>query len=417
MKTNFALKEPNAKSDTLIYAIIYANKLRFKFSTGEHINPKHWNPKAQAAVKGNSELNERLEKFGTGLYNAFKKLESENQPLTKDSIYNEYLLTKNPAKPIDDTPAPPPQPKQSFIEFIELLIKESETGIRLIEGKKLSFYTVKGYTTTLNHLKAFEVESGTKVDFDTLNKDFYKEFMQYFYKHKHTINSLGKHIKNVKVFANEARERGYHVCGDTLLKSFKVLSELTDQIALSIDDLLLIEKVTLSNKRLDKARDCFLLACFTGLRFADLKKLSGQNVEGEYLRVSTQKTGELVIIPLHRVVRNILLKYGNDLPTPPSNQKLNNYIKEVAQLAELKEVISVGKTKAGEKVFRSVEKWEVVTVHTARRSFATNLYRTGFDVISIRTMTGHKTEKSFLKYIRVSQEENATRAAQHPFFQ
>ena len=96
---------------------------------------------------------------------------------------------------------------------------------------------------------------------------------------------------------------------------------------------------------------------------------------------------------------------------------MNAYIKEVAALANLTDMITVGKTRAGSKEVKSLPKYQLITVHTARRSFATNLYLAGMDVLTIKKMTGHKTEKSFLKYIRVSEEENAARAAQHAFFQ
>ncbi len=95
---------------------------------------------------------------------------------------------------------------------------------------------------------------------------------------------------------------------------------------------------------------------------------------------------------------------------------MNKYIKEVGKLAELNELVTVSKTRAGQKEVRTLPKYSLITVHTARRSFATNLYLAGMDTLTIKKMTGHHTEKSFLKYIRVSEEENASRAALHAFF-
>ncbi|MDY0085926.1 MAG: tyrosine-type recombinase/integrase, partial [Bacteroidales bacterium] len=89
----------------------------------------------------------------------------------------------------------------------------------------------------------------------------------------------------------------------------------------------------------------------------------------------------------------------------------------VCEKAGLTEVVSASKTRAGATETAVVPKYSLVTVHTARRSFATNLYLAGMDIMSIKKMTGHHTEKSFLKYIRVSEEENAEKAAKHAFFQ
>ncbi|HDZ40887.1 MAG TPA: hypothetical protein ENH59_04320 [Bacteroidetes bacterium] len=77
---------------------------------------------------------------------------------------------------------------------------------------------------------------------------------------------------------------------------------------------------------------------------------------------------------------------------------------------------TIRKTKGGLRVDRKYKKHELITVHTARRSFATNMYMADVPTISIMKITGHRTEKSFLKYIRISQEDNANKLMNHPFF-
>jgi integrase len=109
----------------------------------------------------------------------------------------------------------------------------------------------------------------------------------------------------------------------------------------------------------------------------------------------------------------ILDKYDYQPPKPISNQRFNDYIKEVAQLAGLEDEIMTAHTQqeAGEFTPGRVEtrrpKWQAITAHTARRSFATNMYKRGFPTLAIMAITGHKTEKSFLTYIKVSEAENA----------
>jgi integrase len=95
------------------------------------------------------------------------------------------------------------------------------------------------------------------------------------------------------------------------------------------------------------------------------------------------------------------------LPKALTNQKFNVYIKEVAKLAKIKDLTHKAITKGGTNVSKQFEKHELVTSHTARRSFATNLYKSGFPAISIMKITGHKTETAFLKYIKVTPEEHA----------
>lgn len=137
---------------------------------------------------------------------------------------------------------------------------------------------------------------------------------------------------------------------------------------------------------------------------------------GTQLKVKTEKTGEFVVIPLHRLVKEIVDKYDNQLPRVISNQKMNEYIKVVAKLAQLDDRISVIITKGGTKQTEVLEKHKLVTVHTARRSFATNMYLMDIPPISIMKITGHRSERAFLLYIKISQEENATKLLNHPFF-
>lgn len=404
---------------------------KYKFPSGEKIVPKFWNQKKQEVRSNNpfaAEHNERLKRRAAALTDAINKMVKEGEPIDRVKLA-QVISQKAPVEnPIFIE-------KTDFFRFIDTFIDDSASGKRLINGQKLSIYTVKGYKVTRNHLLEFQQKLKRKITFDSLNNDFYDNFVNYFYEKVihtevdeegntcsqtkgHTINSVGKHIKNLKVFASEAIEKGINVNPELSKKRFRVLSEDTDQIALSIQDLDKIFLLDLSfNSGLENARDCFILAAFTGLRFSDLKQLNESNfIDGNRLRITTQKTDQKVIIPLHRLVLAILKKRNGIPPATISNQKMNKYIKEVGKLAELNEAITVSKTRAGQKEARTLPKYSLITVHTARRSFATNLYLAGMDTLTIKKMTGHHTEKSFLKYIRVSEEENASRAALHAFF-
>ncbi len=188
---------------------------------------------------------------------------------------------------------------------------------------------------------------------------------------------------------------------------------------LSKEDIHLIYELDLAkNQRLDKVRDLFIIACYTGLRFSDLIQVRKENIinNGTQIRVKTEKTGELVIIPIHRYIKDILAKYDGNLPTVISNQKMNQYLKEISLLAGLDSTVKIGITRGGRLEHDIFKKSELVSTHTARRSFATNAFLMDVPTISIMKITGHRTEKSFMKYIRISQEENANKLLAHPFF-
>ena len=124
----------------------------------------------------------------------------------------------------------------------------------------------------------------------------------------------------------------------------------------------------------------------------------------------------MVVIPIHSFVREIINKYGGELPPAISNQKMNQYLKEIVELAGIDTTNKIAITKGGITVTELFKKFELVTTHTARRSFATNAYLSDVPTISIMKITGHTTEISFMRYIRISQQDNANKLVSHPFF-
>jgi len=188
----------------------------------------------------------------------------------------------------------------------------------------------------------------------------------------------------------------------------------TDAIYLTEKEIINLYRFDLSkNKRLEQVRDLFVFGCFVGLRFSDYNNVKPENIiriEGDYfIKLITKKTNELVIIPCNPVVLDIFKKYDsnlNKLPKSLSNQKFNEYIKEVCKKAEFNEKGRLSTEPA-------LELWQCISSHTARRSFATNYYLDGFPTIDLMKITGHKTEKAFLRYIRVSKLDTAKRLSQH----
>ncbi|MBU1820883.1 MAG: site-specific integrase, partial [Bacteroidetes bacterium] len=158
--------------------------------------------------------------------------------------------------------------------------------------------------------------------------------------------------------------------------------------------------------------------CYTGLRFSDFSQLRKENIiyEGRILTVATQKTGTRVFIPISPKVTAILEKHNWEPPRAMSNQKMNDYLKELAEEAELTDRVELSQTKGGKRISKYIEKHKLVSTHTARRSFATNAYLAGVPTIDIMKITGHKTETSFMKYIKVSGEETAIRMLEHDHF-
>ena len=141
-----------------------------------------------------------------------------------------------------------------------------------------------------------------------------------------------------------------------------------------------------------------------------------QTERGLFLNVKTIKTGEKVVIPVNSRVKAIWGKYDGIMPRAISNQKMNDYLKEMAKEAEIDTPTTIKRTSGSKIKEKHGPKHKFISTHTARRSFATNAYLSRIPTLSIMKLTGHTTESSFMKYIKVSQERNAELLIEHDFF-
>ncbi len=425
----FILKDSN-KVTSLIFARFSFNYFeinengkkvfkQLKFSTGETINPIFWDKKKQRVKETvkfpqHPEFNQRLNDIDTIINNVYRKMLNDSEVVTPETLkdkYNEYLIKNN--KIVD-----PPKQVNLFTAFIQTIIDETKRGERTTDkGMHFQPRTIMSYTTTINSLKEYEKHIKKHLKFSDIDIKFYNKYVKYLNDKNYSVNTIGSHIKVIKVMMNIATNRDLNEAKDFAKTEFKTINEETQSIYLTIDELQKISNLDLSkNKRLEPVRDMFLIACFTGLRFSDLKQLRKDHFQENVIKIKTIKTGQTVTIPLHATVREIYNKYEYILPRVISNQKMNEYLKEIGELAKINDPIIQNKTRGGLGVEKNVLKYDLITVHTARRSFATNTYLQGVPVIAIRMITGHKTERAFLRYIKISEDENAQKMLQHPFF-
>ena len=420
----FYLKRANEKQPTSIYfmlsygafEIINGRKkyLPLKYYTNEAIEPKYWNSK-EGIVRANfreaPEFNARLQYIKTQALDVLRKLQNDNKNINNDILRSE--LDRIFDKGNDQTGK-----IYEVIQFIE----------NFIETSNRAKTTKKAYSQVLRNLIEYQEEHNVKLTFDTIDIDFHTSFIRYLKSKNYAPNTIGTRIKTIKTFMNEAYERDLHTNLDFRKKSFSKPQEESVAIYLNNDELLSLYNLNLSYiKRWEHTRDWFLIAAYTGLRYSDLSKVSDKNIQSGNLQIKTQKTDTTVAIPIHTIVRSIFNKYAVEdttgkerlsfkLPKLVTNQKFNQYIKEICQVAGINEPIRIEQTKGSMKVIETIPKHDLVSAHTARRSFATNTYLAGVPSIAIMKMTGHKTEKSFLKYIKISEKENAIKLQTHSFF-
>ena len=377
----------------------------FEYYISESIEPKFWDKKeGKAKRKGFAqfaEFNAMLENIKNDVLNIVRRLVNDEIELNNDTIKVEVDKLLN--REVETSKSQ----KMELMEFIRYFIATSDRT----EGTK------KTYRRVEKDLQEYQERHKVKLTFDKIDVDFHTSYIKDLKASNYAPNTIGVRIKILKTFMNEAYERDLHKNLDYQKRMFAKPNEETKAVYLNAEELNSIYNLNLSkNTTLDNVRDWFLIGAYTGLRFSDLGKLTKDNLTKSTIEITTQKTDTSVSIPMHPIVSNILNKHNNSLPRLMSNAKFNMYIKEVAELAKINEPILIEQTKGNLKTKQTVSKHTLISAHTARRSFATNAFIAGVPPIQIMKLTGHKTEASFMKYIKISNEENAKQLQLHSFF-
>ena len=410
-QVNFRLKpEDNDGLSNIVLDFAY-QKRRLRYGFGQSIKPKDWNEKKQRVKDklattndGKFALNDMLDNLESTCLRAYSEALKDGIPDTnilKHAL--DTLIDKNHNNAEVSN-------KPTLFSLAQRFIN----GEIKFRGKDKSQSSLDNYSAVTKHLKAYQTFSKLRVDFDTIDLDFFYSYVNYLkHKQKLAVNTIAKDISIIKVFMGEAVDLEYTDNMKFRHKKFAFNEEETDNVYLTEDELTQLYALKITNKKLEEVRDLFIFGAWVGLRFSDFSNIKPENIiqiDGDFfIKMITQKTKELVIIPCNPVVMEIFEKYANRpnrLPKTISNQKFNEYIKDVCKLADFNEKGRVS-TKPKEILA------DLVSSHTARRSFATNYYLQGFPTIDLMKITGHKTERSFLKYIRVSKLDTAKRLSEH----
>jgi integrase len=417
---NFILKK-GKKFDPLKPQKIYlryriGRLIDFSTSIGFDVLEKDWDESKQVVknrshIINRTEINNLINNLRTHLIN-FDNKNRENgiTPNHQDirKYYESYFSVSEPKK------------ANTLFTFIDTFIENAKTKPNPITKKIVSKNTLKDYTLTKNTLTDFNDEV-YKIDFDSINLDWYYDFIDWCNTKGFKMNYTGKHIKTLKTFMNNAFENGLTTNVSFKSRKFSVYKEETDSVYLNESELNKMWNLDLSNEpQKETARDLFLIGAFTGLRISDFSSLNENNFINEngvkILVMKTQKTNKDVGIPIHPIVEHILNKNNGKPPKRIPDQKLNLYIKKIAKEIELNETIELTFNRAGKQTIVNKPKHQLITSHTARRSFCTNAYLSGMNPMDIMAISGHTTEKNFRKYIKVTAIERAVKMSEHPFF-
>lgn len=281
--------------------------------------------------------------------------------------------------------------------------------------------TLKAQKTMLNHLCEFEKAKKQHTEIEGVDRRYMQSFFNWLVGKGHINGTAQTQIVKLKAFLNLARKDGFKI--DLTFKDFTIKASQLEVIALTYDEFTRLKDLDLSgggyvkvfyggewvqasHKTLDKARDLFVFGCLTGLRYSDLNNLKHQNIKDGYISLTVVKTKQKLDVPLIGMAYDIIEKHQTALRPLPvlSNQKLNLYIKEVAKLAGIDEPTEIIRFN-GAKERRTVHpKYELVSAHTARKTYITVSLELGMSTEEVMSISGHSSYKSFKRYVNVTKD-------------
>lgn len=390
MTINFYLNNDNRRKgdEKAIYCYVRHNYQTLTLHTHEHIQLKHWDKEKQRVKRtyvGSPELNEYLDSLKQKVQRIIRSVRIDNP--TADFEMIKTALSKEF------------KPKKSntfytvFDTFIELR-KESVTS-----------GTTQKYTTLKKHLINFEANINFKMSFENIDFSFLDNLQKYFYSVKLSSNTIRKNLQFLNSFLKWAAEREYH--SNYKFASYKLPKEIRkDAFSLSLQNLRQIQDYKPSSSKLEHVRDVFLFMVYTGQRFSDVSRLKSSDIREGHWKLTQFKTKKTVTIPLINSALEILNKYDMELPIV-SNQKTNKYLKEMAKDAGLTELITDVGYFGNERISKSVPIHDVISTHTARRTFVSLSSLGGVNQQVVQSITGHSSTKMVSRYY----DSNKTNAA------
>lgn len=392
MKTyTFVFKE--AQKTSLLYLVLRENGKMEKISLQLKEDPNTFDKQNYIFTKANpyhKTLNARLSFIKSKLELLVREAEVTNDTLL------EFRAKVIEAINVDAKTKSDKIPEKLFLPYFNKWAKGENT--------KSKYNRFKTYTFNL----LSEYFGKRQPTFEDINYTFCEDFIEWMNSRNLCANTRGYHVKNIKAAMNEAFKNKLHNNED--FRTFRKETEEVDAVYLTTDEVNKVAELPLCGSH-RIARDLFILGCHTGMRFSDYSRLSMDDISDGVIHFITKKCKTPVDIPAHPRVFEILKKHSGCAPKL-SGQKFNAYIKDVCKEAGIKESVLV--RKSGKHI--RCEKWELVSSHTARRTGLTNMYKAGIPIYRCMMISGHKTEQVFLKYIRITQEENAEYLKNNPFF-
>ena len=395
------------------------NSTRINFSTGFRIDASKWDEQKQRvkngctnkAMQSAAEINTVLNQYEAELHSIFKKFETLDTMPTKDQVkeaFNRMHLSESAkeegAAQLEQEEKKAKRPRPS--DVMREIISENETINQWTWG------TIEKFNAIENQFKDFNA----RLSLDEYDKAHLAKFVQFLIDKKDMRNStVKKQLGYLKWFFRWCQEKGYCNCGD--YQSFDPKLKTTPKKIIFLDEHELEHLETYeipeNKKYLERVRDVFLFCCYSSLRYSDVYNLKRSDIQNNKMLITTIKTHDDLAIELNKTTTALLKKYADcDFPDNKAlpvitNQKMNDYLKELCELAGIDTPISEVFYKGGVRHEITTPKYALMSTHAGRRTFICKALSMNIPPEVVMKWTGHSDYKAMKPYIAVADKVKA----------
>lgn len=358
-------------------------------------NTTHGDKKVSASV-----INRKIQLFESACEKTFQKYEIDDLIPNQDQ-FREWFNVE-----IGRTPKEELKSEKNFFEIYDMFVNEESIN------SQWNFRTLQKMKTQKKVLEEFDHD----ISFEKFNEQYLSNYQRYLEGKNHKNSTISKELAALKWFLKWAMKKGYTKSGEFEKFKPKIKNVQKKIIFLNKSELKRFTEYEIPTDKsyLEKIRDVFLFQCFTGLRYSDVFNLKRSDVKDGYLEITTLKTADNLIIELNSYSRKLLNKYidvefehNKALPVI-SNQKMNDYLKELAELAEIDELVTQTYFKGNERIEEVLPKYSLMSTHAGRRTFVCNALSLGIPPQVVMKWTGHSDYKAMKPYIDIADEIKAT---------
>jgi hypothetical protein len=412
---NFLYRSTKDKANLHLRLLYRYNNTDFVFgvNTKYEVSKDYWSkyhkqtrPKDISIENKQVEVKAELNKIENHILNAFN-IANTNE-INKEWLQTQIDYYYNPPQLNNSIP-------NDLVTYIDFYI-----DYRKHELKETS---IRKFNVIKQKLKRFQTFRKKVIYIKDVNDSFKNELVNYLVSEKYAQNTMQRELVFIKTFCKHARFLGLETSHQ--LDGLRLDRAKVDKVYLTFEELQAIENIEKDKltDSLENAKDWLIISCYSGQRISDFMRFTDEQIRTEdgkqLLEFTQQKTGKIMTIPVHPKVTEILNKRNGKFPYPISDQKYNDYIKTVCEIAEINQMVKgskINETAPESGVFRKetkmYKKYELVTSHIGRRSFATNFYGK-IPTTYLINVTGHSTETMFLSYIGKSNKDLALEIANY----